>query len=92
MEIFHKQKDKLLMSSSKQRMLENIFMIFMSAFMEIIHIKLSNERLEIAMLEISRKNFLSEIALLLNNKRFAIFIPANYIKKFGVLKYFILFD
>lgn len=56
------------MPSSKQRMLKNIFMILVSTFMKVIHIKLANKRLEITMFEISWQNFLRKIALLLNNK------------------------
>ena len=60
-------------------MLKDAFILFISNFVEIVHVELSNKGGEISMPEVDRQNFLFKTVKIQDSKVGSFFIPYNNI-------------
>lgn len=66
-------------------MAETVLIGMIPSLMKVIHVQLAHKRREVVVLEVLRKDFLSEFIHLLHNEAITRFVPADYISVLGIL-------
>ena len=66
---------ELLLSSSKELVLELIFLTILLGLMEIVHVELAHERRKVVVFEVFREDFLSKFIDIIHDKGSSFFVP-----------------
>jgi hypothetical protein len=64
---------------------KSVLILTISGFMEVVHVKLTDKRCKVIMLEVARENTLDKIREVFDNEGLAIFSPSDYSMVLGIL-------